>query len=252
MKRRTSAGASARRQYHLRRRAWRRRALRRWLYGLPLALPAAAVLAWWTGWHTLHTPAFGAAAGAAALGAFTLGTLRTPQHVTAWRQGAQGERSVARVLERTARRRGGVVLADRLEPGSRSANIDFFFTTAAGSWVVDAKNWQARGARVELGPDGTLWYGNRPQHKTLRGVKRQARQAASAISRVLGEHVEVTPILAICGAPVGRRGVLAVDGVLIVELRRLPSVLRSRLGNKLTVAETDRVAEAARRVLLPA
>lgn len=252
MNRTPGAGASAQRQYQLRRRAWRRRALRRWLYGLPFVLVAAGLLSWWTGRHVLR-PAFGVAGWAALLLAYTVHVLRTPQHVTAWRSGAEGERAVARVLRRVTRRHGGAVLADRLMPGSRQANVDFFVIARNGAAaVVDAKNWQARGARVTVGADGTLLYGNQPQYKTVDGVRRQAQRTSAALARELGQHTDVAPVLAIRGAPVGRRGVLEVDGVLVVEARRLPSLLRSRRREALTTEQMHHVLEAAKRALPPA
>ncbi|MFV0138131.1 hypothetical protein ACLGIH_34120 [Streptomyces sp. HMX87] len=83
-------------------------------------------------------------------------------------------------------------------------------------------------------------------------MKWQAQRAPAALSRELSGRVDVAPVLAIRGAPVGRRGALEIDGVLVVEARRLPAVLHSRCRTALTAEEVARLPEAADRVLLPA
>lgn len=163
---RSGAGRSARAEYERRLASWRTRSQGRFLRGLPVVAAIAVAVAWWVGWHTLAVPAYGCLAGLAVLGAWA-SQLRAPQHVAAWKAGADGERRVARVL-RPLTRHGVVVLHDRALPRSR-ANIDHLVIGGMGIVVVDAKNWRARGARVALGRDGRLWYGQYPQDKTIPG-----------------------------------------------------------------------------------
>lgn len=238
------AGHSAQREYGRRRRAWRRR----FLTGLPAAAVAAAAAAWWVGWNTTAVPELGVAAGAMVLAAYTAAFGRTPAHVTAWRAGAAGEQATARLLRPLARR-GAVVLHDRAIPLSR-ANIDHLMIGRAVA-AVDSKEWRARGARVTLSRDGTLWYGDYPQTKTVSTVRWEARRAAEELTRATGRPVTVTPVIAVHGAPVGRTGRLTVDGVRVVEARRLRRLLK-RLPGSLSTDDVRRLAAAAERTLPPA
>ncbi len=240
------AGQSAQHEYVRRRRAWRLRALA----GLPLAAVAAAA-AWWIGWHTLTAPALGAAAGVLVLAAYTAAIVRPPAHVTAWRSGAVGEQATARLLRPLARQ-GAVVLHDRAVPRSK-ANIDHLTIGPRTVAAVDSKQWQMHGARVVLGRDGTLWYGNPkgqqyPQARTVATVQWAARRAAEELTRATGRAVTVIPVMAIHGATVARRGHLVVNGVHVVQARRLRRLLR-RLPGTLTTEDIRRLAEAAERAL---
>ena len=64
-----------------------------------------------------------------------------PQHVAAWKTGADGERRVGERLDRWAQDTGGFVLHDRRIPGSK-ANIDHIAVNCEGVWVIDAKEYK--------------------------------------------------------------------------------------------------------------
>jgi hypothetical protein len=238
---RVGAGQSAQNEYERRLRSWRTASRRRFLLGLPAVLVVAALLEWWVGWHTTGVPLYGHVSALAVIVAWC-GSFATPQHVKAWRSGAEGERKTARILAPLARR-GAVILHDRAIPG-RKANLDHL---AIGDWgiaYVDTKNWQVKDARVAVSKDGqTLWYGRYAQNKTVATVKGEARSAATALRRHV--IVDVQPIIAVQGARVGRRGSLVFDGVTIVEARRLARHLRRQRKAflPLPVAEIGRLAD---------
>ncbi|MDX6648713.1 MAG: hypothetical protein QOJ97_664 [Solirubrobacteraceae bacterium] len=76
------------------------------------------------------------------LGGLLLAWRAPPQHETAWKRGAAGERAVAESLERRCGE-GAVLLHDRRMPGTR-ANIDHLAVAASGVWVIDAKAYAGR------------------------------------------------------------------------------------------------------------
>lgn len=245
---RVGPGQSAQQVYKRRLRSWRASARRRFLIGLAPVLALAGVLEWWIGWHGIGVPLFGHIAALAVVLAWC-GTLTAPQHVRAWRSGAEGERRTARMLAPLARR-GAVILHDRAL--GKVANLDHL---AIGHWgiaCINTKNWQARGTRVAVSPDGgTLWYGAHAQNREVAKAQGEARQAAAALRRPLdGLPVDVRPIIAVHGAPVGRRGILIFDGVVVIEARRLRGHLRKQR-RVLSPAEVAQAGQAADQALPP-
>ena len=64
-----------------------------------------------------------------------------PQHVKAWKTGADGERKVGARLDAWAEATGGRVLHDgRIPPGK--ANIDHIALNSEGVWIIDAKEYK--------------------------------------------------------------------------------------------------------------
>ena len=63
-----------------------------------------------------------------------------PQHVSAWKAGADGEEKVGKRLDDWARETGGIVLHDRRIPPGK-ANIDHIALNSEGVWVIDAKEY---------------------------------------------------------------------------------------------------------------
>ena len=112
-----------------------------------------------------------------------------------WAKGARGERVVAASLART----GLIALHDRARPGL-SANIDHIVVGQRAVYVVDAKNydsgqfWAGRSA---------LRIGNRDETALLRGVRGQAKQVRTELTRA-GVAAQVVPVLCFTGtsAPV--------------------------------------------------
>ncbi|MEU9646916.1 nuclease-related domain-containing protein [Streptomyces sp. NPDC048188] len=245
---RGAPGQSAQQEYKRRLRSWRKSARRRFLLGLAPVLALAGVLEWWIGWHGIGVPVFGHIAALAVVIAWC-GTLTPPQHVRAWRSGAEGERRTARMLAPLVRR-GAVILHDRAL--GKVANLDHL---AIGHWgiaCINTKNWQAKGTHVSISRDGsTLWYGRYRQNQAVSTAKWEAQRATTALRRPLdGIPVHIQPIIAIHGAKVGRRGVLAFDGVTILEARRLTAHLR-RQRPVLSPDQITQIAEITDHALPP-
>jgi hypothetical protein len=135
------------------------------------------------------------------LGGLILALSDEPQHVAAWRQGAAGERAVARRLDRLTDR-GVVVLHDRRIPGTR-ANIDHLVVSSSGVYVIDAKNYTGT-VRVDwegglFGPRRyELTVGRRNATSLVAGVQRQVQlvQEVLADDPQLPAAVVVTGVLA--------------------------------------------------------
>jgi Nuclease-related domain len=135
---------------------------------------------------------------------------------SAWRRGAAGERSTARLLDRLERH-GWVVLHDLAVPGSQ-ANLDHLVIGPGGVFAIDSK--QCRG-RLQLDAVGELWHGRYPLAPALRAVSWEADQAAQVLP---DPGVTVVPVVAAHGAQVPW-GKVATGGVPVVAARRLPSML---------------------------
>lgn len=135
------------------------------------------------------------------LGGLILALSEEPQHVTAWREGAVGERAVARRLDQLADR-GVEVLHDRRIPG-RKANIDHIAVSSSGVYVIDAKNYTGT-VRVDweggvLAPRRyKLMVGRRDVTKLVAGVQRQVQLVRDALvgNPRLPDDVAVTGVLA--------------------------------------------------------
>ena len=139
------------------------------------------------------------------LGGLILALSDEPHHVAAWRQGAAGERAVARRLDQLADRGVEVlveVLHDRRIPGTK-ANIDHIAVSSSGVYVIDAKNYTGT-LRVDwegglFGPRRyKLLVGRRDATKLVAGVQRQVQlvRAALAGDLRLPDDVAVTGVLA--------------------------------------------------------
>ncbi|MCW2584010.1 MAG: hypothetical protein JWQ53_2800 [Klenkia sp.] len=135
------------------------------------------------------------------LGGLVLALSDEPQHVTAWRQGAAGERAVARRLDQLVDR-GVEVLHDRRIPGTR-ANIDHIAVSSSGVYVIDSKNYTGM-VRVDgkgglFGPRRyKLLVGRRDATELVAGVQRQVQLVRDALAgdTRLPVDVAVTGVLA--------------------------------------------------------
>jgi hypothetical protein len=163
-----------------------------------------------------------------------------------WAVGAAGEARTARLLAPLVRRGRAVVLHDRAVPGSR-ANLDHLVLCAAGAAYIDTKNWTSDRSRLHV-EGGMLRYGRYDQTRALRTVVWEAEQA----QRVLG--VPVRPVVAVHGARVpAPRGRLEIEGVTVVEAKRLRGLLRSLPPQPgWDTARMTEVGRLAERVLPPA
>jgi hypothetical protein len=72
-----------------------------------------------------------------------------PQSIRAWAKGSEGERRLAERLQREVGDRA-VLLHDRKVPGTLG-NIDHIVVAASGVWVIDAKAYDGRVERRDVG-----------------------------------------------------------------------------------------------------
>ncbi|MFF4647501.1 nuclease-related domain-containing protein [Streptomyces sp. NPDC001389] len=213
---RGGAGASAARMGEAARAAERTAQHRRARVLLPFLAAAAAVAGWAVG--TVGNWQLGLVAALAVAG---LGLRRLYRRAhNSWSVGAAGEARTARLLAPLVRRGHAVVLHDRAIPGSR-ANLDHLVLTAAGAIYVDTKNWISDKSRLTV-QGGALRYGRYDQSRALQTVVWEAGQAARALG------IPVRPVVAVHGAKVpAPRGRLELQGVTVVEAKRLRGLLRS-------------------------
>jgi Nuclease-related domain len=167
----------------------------------------------------LLTPRLGLVVAALAAMATGWGLRFKPSpDAVAWRQGAAGERRTARLLA-PLERHGWAILHDLAIPGS-TANLDHLALGPGGVFVIDSKQYRGR---LQLDASGKLWHGRHPLAPTLGAVSWEADQAAQALP---DPGVAVVPIVAVHGAQVPWSKVV-VDGVPVVAVQRLPSMLRA-------------------------
>ena len=107
-----------------------------------------------------------------------------PQHVTAWKAGADGEQRIGQRLDEWSATGAGVVLHDRRMPNSK-ANIDHIAIAPSGIYVIDAKRYEGKVEAVDVGgwfkTDVRLKVRGRDKTKLTLGVDIQV----AAVSAVL-------------------------------------------------------------------
>jgi hypothetical protein len=154
-----------------------------------------------------------------------------PQATTAWAKGADGERRLARALERGLGDEA-VILHDRRIPGSRS-NIDHLIVGPSGVWVVDAKFYKGRIEQRDCGSllarDWRLYVAGRDRSRLASGLQRQIEAATRAL---VDESVPVHAALCFVSAewtmlsrPFQQDGVWVLWPRELVNRVRRPSVL---------------------------
>jgi hypothetical protein len=228
-------GASAHADYRRRRAAERAS----WTHGLPWR--AGAVLAAGVAAGLLTTQIAPDLAGLlAVVAAAGLGwrlRFRPSADTVAWRRGAAGERSTARLLV-PLERRGWAVLHDLAIPGT-AANIDHLVIGPGGVLIIDSKQYRGQ---LRLDRYGMVWHGRHLLVSALRKVGWESDQA----DEVLGvAEVQVAAVVAVHGASVPW-GMLQTAGVTIVPARRVPNLLQALP----TILGPERVAWLADRARL--
>lgn len=135
--------------------------------------------AWWVG---------------AVVGLLPVANLLLPsQREVAWRKGAEGERAVARAIDKLASTRA---LHDRRIPGSR-ANIDHILIAPTGVWTIDAKNYTGKLETRRRGRE--LWIKGRNRSKLLEQARRQTAVVADVLADAGLATVPVRPALCFLG-----------------------------------------------------
>ena len=176
-----------------------------------------------------------------------------PQHIRAWARGAEGERKVAKELERRTANRGVVLLHDRQMPGSRG-NIDHIAVGPSGVAVIDAKHYRGR---IAVERRGGL-FRERSEHLVVAGRDRTnlidgVLAQADAVRALLagGPHVTVPVRAMLCFVdgdwPWG--GPLEVRGVGVLTPRRAAKLCAA---GTLPAATVTEIADALQARLVPA
>ncbi len=170
----------------------------------------------------------------------------TPNSITAWQIGADGEAHTGRLLE-TLEADGFRVLHDRRIPGARSANIDHIVIGPPGIYVVETKSYtgslQIRGNEI--------FVAGRRKNGWIDEVNREAAAVRTALADEVAAHGwAVTPIICVHRAdlPWFRS---EVQGVRIVSGKDLVKRLR-RADPVLSPADVERLATVAAARLHPA
>ncbi len=135
------------------------------------------------------------------LGGLVLAVTEDPHSTSAWAYGARGERALGAFLD-PLRDEGIAVLHDRRIPGSR-ANIDHVVVSAAGVFVIDAKNYQRRVEYRDRGGwfsvDERLYVGGRDKTSLVKGMAKQATAVRTALGGLTAD-VPVTQVICFVAA----------------------------------------------------
>jgi hypothetical protein len=169
----------------------------------------------------------------------------TPQSISAWATGAEGEGRTGRFLE-PLRAEGFHILHDRRIPGSR-ANIDHIVIGPPGIFVVETKSFAGS---VSIRGSDVFVAGRR---KT--GMIEEVRREALAVQIALADEIEIhgyriTPIICVhraslpwFGSELG--GVRLVSGKgLVKRLRKADAILSSDEVNQLARLAAERLKSA--------
>jgi hypothetical protein len=169
----------------------------------------------------------------------------TPNSITAWQTGAEGELRTGRLLEPLTAE-GFRILHDRKIPGSR-ANIDHIVIGPPGIYVVETKSL---GGSLQIRDDEVFVSGRR-RTKMIDEVKREALAVQTALADEIAAHGRtVSPIICVHRAdlPWLRS---EVAGVRIVSGKDLVNRLREA-DHLLAPADVERLASLAGARLRPA
>jgi hypothetical protein len=236
----SGAGTSARAEYD-RRLARHKKDLRRqrpWILSIAAAFSIVGIL------NAGSNPIVGwgfVLVGIAALG----GLFTTPNTITAWRTGADGEVRTGRFLE-ALKAVGFAVLHDRRIPGSR-ANIDHIVIGPPGIYVVETKSF---GGTLKI-RGGEIYVGGRRRTGMIEEVKREALAVQIALADEIEAHgYRVTPIICVHRAGLPWFG-SELAGVRIVSGKGLIKRLR-KADPILSAADVDRLAALTEARLKPA
>lgn len=173
-----------------------------------------------------------------------------PQSIRAWREGADGERRLAKHLAREVGD-SAVILNDRKVPGTKG-NIDHLVISSCGVWVIDAKNYQGRIQRRDVGGwfkvDERLYVRGRDRTKLAKNLGWQV----DAVCKALGdEDVPIHPVLCFTNAdwslfakPFRIEGVLVAWAAALAKMIKAPGALDRDTVERLAEVLGDRLQAA--------
>jgi hypothetical protein len=217
-----------------------------WIRRAVLSATAGAAMGLLAGW-----PAGVIAAVATGL-ADTLLRLRTSPVIPAPVRAGAAQRRTRRRLGRLTPS-GYLALHGRAVPGT-PAVIDHLVAGPAGVFAIASQRWDRR-LPVRASNGGELFHGPFPQAGLLRQVRWAAGRASSMIGAVLGQPVQVRPVMVIYGPRVPW-GAMTLAGVDVLCGRRLRWYLRRQAaagrGRRLTERQAELIHAAAARALPPA
>lgn len=184
------------------------------------------------------------------IGGLLLALRHAPQHESAWRQGALGEKAVAAYLERRTANGPAIVLYDRCMPGTR-ANIDLLAVAPTGVYVVDVKanKGKLRVATPLLSAERLLIEG-RNRTKLIDGLERQISAVRDSLSAAGEPYVPVVGVLCFTKADFPLIGTLKIRGHRLLHLRALAKKLNNK--GALTPTAIDALAGTLAAALPPA
>ena len=153
-----------------------------------------------------------------------------PQSTIAWAKGAEGERRLARRLNDDLADIA-IVLHDRKVPKTRG-NIDHLVVAPSGIWIVDAKNYNGKVERRDIGgwlsTNIQLFVGGRNQTKLLTGMDWQVAAVQAALAPIGFSEAPVQPTLCFTNSewPLLAKP-LQIDGITITWPTKLIEAIRA-------------------------
>ena len=122
-----------------------------------------------------------------------------------WEVGAAGEERLGTSFDCLVGA-GVLMLHDRRIPKS-TANIDHMAVTPSGVWVIDAKRYQGRLAKVDKGgwfrTDLRLMVGGRDRSKLLAGVHKQVARVEQALAPAVADGLRIRGALCFIDTELG-------------------------------------------------
>ena len=164
------------------------------------------------------------------------------QSTKAWKIGAEGELGVARTL---AGCEGVMALHDRRVPRTKG-NIDHLAVGPGGVYVVDAKRYEGKVERRDVGsffrPDERLYVNNRDRTKVVRGMTWQVEAVRKAMDATGHNDLPLRAVLCFVDSewPLIFAKPIHLYGVTILWPEALQELVRS--GHVLDARGVDRVA----------
>jgi hypothetical protein len=216
-----------------------------WIGRAAMATAAGVAVLVWQGWR------LGLTAAALVAIADTIYRSRTTSVIPAAVRVTSAQRRTRRRLF-LLRPAGYVALHRRSIPGSDSV-IDHLVIGPGGVFALDSERWDRR-LPVRSVSSGMLYHGPFGQKDRLEHAAWEAAQAASLLSRALGEAIAVRPAMAIYG-PTVPWIVATLDGVDVFAGRRVGKYFRRQSrasrASRLDAGQVEDIQVAAALALPP-